>query len=193
MWNTLQFILIVLGLLLVFLGNKYSIPYLLDSGIACLGLVSMVIGAEAMVTRRITIGRRRHGTRRTYTGTAAVLQGVQFIVLGFFLIVIAIILYLNLNPRALGVQIAQHPGIPLIVLGMVFLLQSIIAFVGTQENRSGSQATVMLEFVVLRTLPGVILLVLALGALGLGFFEIFAPAAFDAMGGSLLEALYSAR
>jgi hypothetical protein len=44
-----------------------------------------------------------------------------------------------------------------------------------------------------RLLPGIILLGLGLGALGLGLFEIAAPNVFDEQGGGFLEVLYGLR
>jgi len=189
MWTTIQVVLGVLSLLLVFVGDKLSIPLLSDAGIACLGFTSIVIGWQAMITRRIVLGRRRHGIRQTYTGLAAVLQGVEFNLLGLFLIVTSILLYKNVNTHELGLQMARHPGLPLIVLGVICLLQSVITFTGSLDSQEGSQAVLIIGWLA-RFLPGIILVVLGLGLMGLGLFEIVAPQAFDKMGGGLLESLY---
>jgi len=189
MWTTIEIVFGVLSLLLVFVGDKLSIPTLSDAGIACLGLTSMVIGWEAIIRRRIVIGRRRHGIRQTYTGIAAMLQGVEFNLLGLFLIAIAIMLYGNMNARELGVQIARHPGLPLIVFGMLCLIQSVITIIGPLDSQEGSRSTLIIDWLA-RFLPGIILVVLGLGLMGLGLFEIVAPVAFDQIGGRLLESLY---
>jgi len=189
MWTTIQIVLGVLSLLLVFGGDRLSIPSLSDAGIACLGLTSIVIGWEAIIRRRIVIGRRRHGIRQTYTGIAAMLQGVEFNLLGLFLIAIAIMLYGNTNARELGVQMARHPGLPLIVFGMLCLVHSVITFIGPLDSQEGSRWTLMIGWLA-RFLPGIILVVLGLGLMGLGLFEIVAPQAFDQIGGRLLESLY---
>jgi len=189
MWTTIEIVFGVLSLLLVFVGDKLSIPILSDAGIACLGLTSMVIGWEAIIRRRIVIGRRRHGIRQTYTGIAAMLQGVEFNLLGLFLIAIAIMLYGNMNARELGVQIARHPGLPLIVFGMLCLIQSVITIIGPLDSQEGSRSTLIIDWLA-RFLPGIILVVLGLGLMGLGLFEIVAPVAFDQIGGRLLESLY---
>src|SRR5262245_55101512 len=130
MWTTIQIILGVLSLGLFFVGEKLSISFLSDAGIACLGLTSIVIGWQAIITRRIVLGWRRHGSRETYTGLAAMLQGLEFNLLGLFLIAIAMVLYNNVNPRQLGEQMARHPGLPLIVFGMLCLIHSVITFIG---------------------------------------------------------------
>ena len=48
----------------------------------------------------------------------------------------------------------------------------------------------MLDFFASRMLPGTILIMIGLGALGLGLFEFVAPAQFDALGGGYLEVLF---
>jgi hypothetical protein len=191
-WKTIQIVLILLGLGLAFAGFKLNIPVLQDLGIAFLGVFSIVIGWEAIITRRIMIGSRRHGSRRLYTGTAAVLQGAQFNILGFFLIVIAILLFLNADPKVLGQQIARHPGWLLVVLGVIFLTQAVIVFIG-EKLAENARWSVLLDLIVLRLLPGGILVVLGLAALGLGLFEMLLPNAFDAMGGAMQEAVYGLR
>src|ERR1041384_4305 len=110
MWTTIQVIFGVLSLGLFFVGEKLSISLLSNAGIACLGLTSIVIGWEAIVRRRIVLGRRRHGSRETFTGVAAMLQGVEFNLIGLFLIAFALMLYAHSDARELGVQIARHPG-----------------------------------------------------------------------------------
>jgi hypothetical protein len=193
MWRTLQIGSFVLGLLLAYSGDKLSIPFLFYSGIACLGLGSMAVGGEAIVTRHIALGIRRHGNLQTYTGIPAILQGVQFNLIGLFLIGVAIMMYLRANGREFFLQMVRHPGLPLVVFGALLLMQAVIILIGYQEQRAGPQWTVILELAISRLLPGLILAALGVGALGLGLFEIAAPDAFDAMGGGFLETLYGLR
>ena len=190
MLKAIQLIFIFLGLLLAFAGTKLSIPFLFDAGIACLGLGAIVIGWEAILTRQLAMGSRRHGNRYVYTGLAAILQGIQLNILGLFLMVFAAMLYLNADSRTIGVRLAQHPGVPLVVLGVIVLTQAAVVFVGYKQ---GGQWNVFLDLIVLRLIPGIILLVIGVTLLGLGIFEITAPNAFDAMGGALLESFYGLR
>jgi hypothetical protein len=193
MWRTLQIGLFVLGLLLTYSGDKLSIPFLFYSGIACLGLGSMAVGGEAIVTRYIALGIWRHGNLQTYTGIPAILQGVQFNLIGLFLIGVAIMMYLRANGREFFLQMVRHPGLLLVVLGALLLIQAVIILIGYQEQRAGPQWNVILELAISRLLPGLILVALGVGVLGLGLFEIAAPDAFDAMGGGFLETLYGLR
>lgn len=189
MLKTVQIVTGILGLVLVFVGHQFSLPFFMNAGIACLGLTSMAIGWEAIFTQHIVIGRRRHGNRQTYTGLAAVCQGIEFNVIGVVLIVVAFMLYQNVNARELGVLWAQHPGLPLIAMGTLCLVQSVITLIGPLDTREHSFGIELLGWIS-RLLPGFILVVLGLGMIGLGLFEIVAPQAFDQMGGGFLESLY---
>ena len=78
------------------------------------------------------------------------------------------------------------------MLGVIFLTQAVIVFIG-EKLAENARWSVLLDLIVLRLLPGGILVVLGLAALGLGLFEILLPNVFDAMGGTLLEAVYGLR
>ena len=190
MWTTTQITLGLLSLVLVFIGNKLTIPFFTDLGIVCLGLTSSIIGWEAIFTQHIVIGRRRHGSRQTYTGLAAILQGIEFNLIGLFLVAIAFMLYQNISPRDLGLQIARHPGWPLILFGVLCMIQSGITLIGPLDSQDHSRWIEITSLLVARLLPGTILVVIGLGMTGLGVFEILAPKAFDQMGGRLLETLH---
>lgn len=193
MWTTLQIIFGLLGLLLAYIGNQFSIDFLFSAGVVSFGLASMVIGWEAIVTRHIVVGRWRSGNRGTYTGVAAVYQGVQFNLLGLFLIIIAVMMYTNADGREVVLQMARRPGLPLVFLGGLLFMQAVITLTGSLEMRNGPRWAMILNLLVARMLPGAILTVIGLGLMGLGAFEILAPDAFDARGGGFLEVLYGVR
>lgn len=195
MFRTIQIVLIVLGILMALGGEKLSMPILTYGGIACFGLLAMAIGWEAILTRQIQLGRRRSGNLETYTGFPAILRGIQFYLIGFFLIGLSAFVYLNDGNTGRGIflQFVRRPGIPLVVIGLLMLLQSLAMFLGFRELNEGPGWMVKLNLLFSRMMPGVILLVLGLGAIGLGLFEIVAPSAFDAMGGGFLEMLYGVR
>ena len=193
MWTTIQIILGVLGILLIWGGDKLSMPSLGNAGIAFLGLTAMAIGWEAIFTRHIKLGRRRHGNVQTYTGIPAILHGIQTNLLGMFLIIIAAMIQVNANGRALVLQMVRRPGLPLILFGALLLMQAVITLTGAHELSQGPRWIVIMNLLVSRLLPGGILVVLGLGAMWLGVFEIMAPDTFDEMGGGFLEVLYGLR
>ena len=189
MWRTLQIIFGVLGLLLAFGGDRLSMPILFYGGVACFGLASIAIGLEGIVTRRIVLRRRRRGSSSTYTGVAAILQGIQFNIIGLFLLGIAWMMYWN-NSREILQQFARRPGLTLLGFGAICLMQAMIAITGSQEMKQGPRWVVILSLFTARLYPGLLLIVIGLGAMGLGLFEIAAPTAFDESGGAFLEELY---
>lgn len=192
MWSTIQIVFIALGLLLVFGGNELSIPILIYAGIGCLGLAMMVIGWEGIVTRRMVLRRRRGSYRATYTGVPAIFQGVQFNFIGLFLLAVALMMYFN-NGREIFLQMVRRPGLMLVLLGGLCLLQAAINFAGAWQMRQGSQGVFTSALIAVSMLPVLILVMIGLALGTLGLFETVAPVRFDEMGGALLEQLYSVR
>lgn len=190
MWKTIQIVLGAAGLLLVFGGDRLSNPLLLNAGIACLGLLAMAVGWEAILGQHIVVGGGRSGSRGTYVGMPAVFRGIQFNLFGFFLVAAAALTYWNADGRGMFLEMVRRPGLPLIVLGMLVLSQAAITLYGSLEMQQGSQQQVVLNLLLFRLLPGAILVLVGLGAVGLGLFEVLAPEAFDARGGGFLEILY---
>ena len=197
MWTTIQIIMGVIALLLVWGSEKLSMPILGNLGISCLGLTSVAIGWEGIITRRLVLGRRRSGNRQTYTGLPAVLQGVQFNLMGLFLIGASLMMYLDEHDQFSGrqffLQFVRRPGLPLLVFGGLLLMQAAIALIGSHEIKQGPRWVVIMNLLISRLLPGGILVVLGLGALWLGTVEIMSPDTFDKMGGGFLEVLYGLR
>ena len=188
LWSIVQIGLAVIGFVLAFAGDKLSIPILLYAGISMFGVTAIVVGLEAMITRRIVFSRHRRYTE-TYLGLAAYAQGVQFSLIGIFLIGTSLAAYLD-NGRDIFLHLIQRPWSVLVVFGVYCLMQAVIALIGSVEQKQGTRWVVMLDFIVGRLLPGTILIVIGLVALGLGLFEFAMPAQFDALGGGFLEVLF---
>ena len=192
MWITIQVVFFVLGILGALGGDRLSMPILTNVGIACFGLAGMAVGWEAILTRHIKFGNRRRGSMETYTGIPAILQGIQFNLLGLFFIGVSVLMYFN-NGREVFLQFVRRPGIPLAVIGGLMLLQSLAMFLGYREINEGPGWMVTINLLLSRMLPGVILLLLGLAAVGLGLLEIAAPGVFDGLGGGFLEEMYGVR
>ena len=188
LWSVIQIGLAVIAFLLAFSGEKLDVPILLYAGISVFGIAAIVVGMEAMITRRIVLSRQRNYSE-TYLGLAAYAQGVQFSILGIFFIGASMAAYLD-NGRELFLYLVRRPWSVLVVFGVYCLMQAIISIGGSVEQKQGSRFAVMLDLFVGRLLPGFILIVIGLGALGLGLFEFFLPAQFDALGGGFLEVLF---
>jgi hypothetical protein len=192
MWKTIEIVFIVLGLLFAFVGYQFSIPILLPAGVGCFGLAMIVIGWQAILTRHMVLRGRRRGPRQTYTGVAAIFQGIQFNFIGLFLVGMALMMYFN-NDQQIALQIVRRPGLPLVVLGGICLMQAMITFSGPEEYKQGSQGLGVMNLLVARLLPGLILVIVGVGFTLLGLFEAIAPEKFDELGGRLLEEVYGMR
>ena len=189
LWSIVQIGLAIIAILLTLAGDKLSIPILFYAGISMFGVTAIVVGMEAMITRRIVLYRRRNYSE-TYLGFAAYAQGVQFTLIGIFFIGTSLAAYLD-NGRAIFLHLVQRPWSVLLVVGVYCLMQAVIAIGGSVEQKQGTRWVVMLDFLVGRLLPGIILIVIGFSALGLGLFEFTAPAQFDALGGGFLEVLFA--
>jgi hypothetical protein len=195
MFRAIQLILGVLGLLLAFGGDRLSMPLLVNGAIVCFGLFGMAVGWEGILTRHMVLGSRRRGTRQTYTGLSAVLQGVQFNLIGLFFIGASVLSYFNYERfgREIFLYFVRRPGLPLMGLGVLLFMQSLIMFSGYREINQGPGWMMTLSLIFSRMFPGVLLLVLGLGAAALGFLELTFPTLFDQWGGGFLETLYGVK
>jgi hypothetical protein len=192
MWTTIELTLMGLGLLLVFGGDRLSLPILIHTGIACLGLAMITAGWQAIVTRRLVLRGRGGRYAETYSGVPAIFQGIQFNFLGLFFIGTALLTYFN-NWQDVFHQMVRRPGLPFVLLGGLALLQAMIMFWGRGET--GEQPRGITIFVLLlgRLFPGFIWLALGVGLMMLGLLDAVAPLQFDEMGGTFLEELYGLR
>jgi len=178
------------GFLLLFLGQRLALDILTYAGFGLMGVMAIVVGLQAIVTRRLVqISRYNRHADETYVGVAAVAQGIIFIMMGFLFIGLALVAYLN-SGRELFLHFVRHPGLILLIIGLLFLMTAISALVGTVEEKEGGRFEVLLNLLASRLLPGLILLVLAAGAISLGLLEIAAPQTFDQLGGGFLEVLF---
>ena len=191
-FQVLQTVFLGLGLLLAFVSYQFSIPVLLYAGVGCFGLAMIVIGWQAILTQHMVLHRRRGRYRETYTGIPAIFQGVQFNFIGLFLVGAAFMMYFN-NGREIFLQIVRRPGLLLVLLGGLSLLQATIIFWGSREPEESSRGVKLLAFVFARLYPGLIWLVVGLVLSALGLIDALAPVRFDEMGGGFLEELYGVR
>jgi len=145
------------------------------------------IGTEAAITRRIVIGRRRYN--ETYVGFPAYAQGVQFMMVGTFFILVSFLAYFDTG-RDIFLHLVRRPWPVLLIFGIYCLMQAVIAIGSFEEAKQGTRWIVILNLLTSRLLPGVILIVIGLGAVALGMLDLAVPAVFDKMGGGFLEMLY---
>jgi hypothetical protein len=190
---TYVLVLAVVAFLSVFLGQKMDIPFLTTAGICCLGAVSVWIGIVVMLTRRIVLpSRYDRRANETYVGIAAIAQGIQLVLLGVFLAVVAVLAHFDLGAPLFRLLI-RRPGALLLACGVFILAAAVIVSVGYAEQKETTRFAYILDLLSSRLLGGVILVVIGVAAIGLGLLEVFAPDLFDAWGGGYLEVLFGTR
>lgn len=187
-WTIAQVTVFLLGLALAYVGDKLSIPILFYGGMSLFGVAAILVGMEAIVKRRIVLGRRRRYSE-TYVGIAAYAQGVQFMFMGAFFMGVSLLAYFDTG-RDIFLKFVRRPWPVLLVIGIYCLMQSIIAFSGYEEEKQGTRWIVTLNLLTSRMLPGVILVVIGLGLTSLGLLDLTIPVVFDSLGGGCLEVLY---
>ena len=175
------------GIVFAFTGDKLSKSLLTYGGMVLFGSAVFLIGMEAAITRRIVLGRRRYD--ETYVGLAAYAQGVQFMMIGTFLILVSFLAYFDTG-RDMFLQLVRRPWPVLLIFGIYCLIQAVVAIGGYEEERQGTRWIVTMNLFISRLLPGMILIVIGLGAVALGLLDLTAPIVFDTVGGGFLEVLY---
>lgn len=186
-WTIAEVIAFGAGIVFAFTGDKLSNSLLTYGGMVLFGSAVFLIGMEAAITRRIVLGRRRYD--ETYVGLAAYAQGVQFMMIGTFLILVSFLAYFDTG-RDMFLQLVRRPWPVLLIFGIYCLMQAVIAIGGYEEERQGTRWIVTVNLFISRLLPGMILIVIGLGAVALGLLDLTAPAVFDTLGGGFLEVLY---
>ncbi|MGD8806988.1 MAG: hypothetical protein PVH65_14120, partial [Chloroflexota bacterium] len=123
------------GVLLLLLGQWLTMDILTFAGFGLMGVVAIVIGLQAIFTRRLVqISRYSRHADETYVGVAAIAQGVIFIMMGFLFIGVALVAYLS-GGRELFLHFVRHPGLMLLIIGLFLLMTAISALVGTVEEK----------------------------------------------------------
>ena len=186
-WTISQVVVFVLGFAFAYAGDKLSIHLLFYGGISFFGIAAFLIGAEAMLTRRIVLGRRRY--KETYLGLPAIAQGVQFMFIGGFFVGVSFIAYFDTG-RDIFLQLIRRPWPALLTFGVFCLMQAVIAFGSYEEAKQGTRWIVVLNLLTSRLLPGILLTVIGLGFVTLSLLDLMGPAVFDSLGGGFLEVLY---
>ena len=146
---------------------------------AVIGLGLVAVGLESLRRRFFDMGvdpgSPMSSSRFVFRGPGAVSWGVMCVTLGLGMIAVAAVVLLGLVDAAERL-VAERPGIVIAPLGLVFLGAAGGWLWGEEQMNSSF-------LMVLATLPqrlGALVTVLfSLAVLGVGLFELVAPAAFD--------------
>ena len=180
----------VLGILFILYDRFFISNILLNLGGILFSISGIMIGMEAILKRKIIL-RSRYNRRlsETYTGVTAIAQGLILIIIGFFLIGLLVLNYLN-SGRSLFLYFVEHPGVPFLFFSLMCFLTAVIAAIGSMEDKQGSKFVIILNLLTSRFLTGTILILLGIIFFCLGILEIFNPNYFDSLGGGFLEVLF---
>lgn len=179
-----------LGILLILFSIPFEVPIILNMGIILFSLAGIMVGIEAVLSKKIILRSPYHRRlSETYLGTAAVAQGLTVILIGCFLMTLIIVNYLN-EGRNLFQHFIERPGIPFIFISAFCILTSIFTSIGSVEDKQGSKFTIVLNLLASRLLPSIILMLLGIIFFCLGILEIISPQYFDSLGGGFLEQLF---
>ena len=148
-------------------------------GAAILGFGLVSVGLESIRARYFDIGVNPGGlqssARFKFKGAGAIFWGFLFLTLGLGTVVIAGVIVFNLGSAAERL-IVDRPGILITPLGFIFLCTAFGWLWGDEQMN----ASVLMFFATLpHRIGAVITLLFSLVVLGIGLFELLAPAAFD--------------
>lgn len=177
-----------LGLIALWAGYGLSRPALLHAGAACLGGMLVAMGIEAILGREYRTARMDvhlpHGGPYTFRGTAAVLKGAVFILLGISGLT-AVLVRAAGREQAVLEHFLRRPGLALLGAGTLLISWGSARILGAVEWRASFGDLV-------RSLPerysGLLMVLLGLGAASVGLWESIDPTAFDRLMAGLFGA-----
>jgi hypothetical protein len=184
--SSIELFLLLLAGGLAFAGQQFSIPFLTNLALHCLGLMMVLVGGEFLVTKRaeFAIGGWVYiQARETFKGLAAQLWGVLFLGLG--LLVILVTLAKWLVPAAAGSFWSRLQGTPtgaglaLAGLGLAACLYGLIRLLAGSAGVDLGRLTSLSNL--LDRLAGGVVFLLGLGLIFLGVSLVIAPGVLSAI------------
>jgi len=128
--SSLQLGLFLLGVLILIIGNRLSIPTSIFIGVLCFGLVCLIAGIQMIVTRHANFFTRTNAPHENYTGLPAQLWGVLFLLLAMLFFILALAgLFLPGGEEAFWELFLNKPmgwGVLLLLLGTYTVVYGII-------------------------------------------------------------------
>jgi len=179
---TLAFFLLAVAL--IYLGDTFGSSVLQALGTAILALALVGVGVDSLRTRYFDMpvgSSLRSSSRFTFTGPSAVVWGLMCLTLGLGALAISGVVLFGLEDSAWRL-VGDRPGLAIAPVGFIFLCTALGWLLGDDTMNS----SVLMFFVTLpHRIGAVITLVFALAVLGIGVFELVAPAEFDRLVESL--------
>ncbi len=177
---------LLIGLMLffvifIYIARHVSMPrtvwYIL-TGIG--GIVILFLGIDQIRKRLVyeTYGEESQ-THRTYSGLAAVMNGIGVVVIGLVMISLALILLAGYGEFALK-YLKEHPGVALLSGGIFLFSWSVSGIIGPEEEKLKRSFWLFITSIPKRILS-IILVLVGLILIAGGIIEITSPALFDSI------------
>ena len=167
-WSGAVIGIAVLGILFILYDRFFGAYPLLNLGGILFSISGIMIGMEAILKRKIILPSPHHRRlSETYIGITAIAQGLIIIITGLFLIGLIVLNYFN-SGRSLFHYFVKHPGFPFLFLALICFLTSIIATIGSMEDKQVSKLEFILNLLTSRFLAGTILILFGIIFLCLG-------------------------
>ena len=164
----------VAGLIMWGVSVESGRAWMTTLGVASMGLALMLSGFMAMATGELTMWRGRYGVTRD-RGLSARLFGLALSLIGGALLALAAGRLMGLDD-GLAAFLRDRPGFAMVPIGLLLLTIGAANLVGAW-NRRGSMIGVFQS--IKNWIAGLLFVVLGLGLVGVGLYEVAAPQAFD--------------
>ena len=199
MKNLLSWLPIILFFLaagLMFAADRLGLPALTFAGVTVLGVTALVVGVQVIVRREaFFLPSGRDSLRRraeSYSGLAAQIWGVMFVLFGLILLGVGVI-GLGNPGQAFGfleqaLDTSAGWGALLFIIGVFVTLYGAARLLAGGAHTSGSSARLQLRDMGYR-LFGFVVLVAGLALLGLGYILFASPETLTGLLGQWLPAV----
>lgn len=179
--------LFVAGVILWGMAIETEKTWLATIGITSAGLALMLGGIMAMATGELALFRGQYGVTRD-SGLTARLFGLALSLIGGSLLAVAAARLMGLDDN-LGSFFRDRPGFVMVPVGVLLLAIGVANLVGAWNRRESLLG-------IFRSLQnwaaGLFFLLIGVGLVGLGLFEVAAPQSFDQLINSFFDPLSAA-
>ena len=172
----IKLILLFLGGGAFFIGLNFGMLWLMGLGLFLLAGLAGLIGALDIIHMRAVETESDSNRKRTYTGAAAILGGVGFLMLAGAGAFLGLVLLVGAR-QPFWSYLQRRPGVALLVIGVALLAGGARYLIGPREERRARWKTLR-RGLPNRLMGAALALIGLLGVLA-GALSVLAPAAFN--------------
>lgn len=174
--DIIKLVLLVLGGGAFYLGLEIGFVWLMGIGLFLLAALAGFIGAQDIIHMHAVEIESNSNRKRTYTGAAAILGGVGFLMLAGAGAFVGLVLIAGAW-QPFWSYLQRQPGVALLVIGVALLAGGAKYLIGPREERRAKWKTIR-RGLPNRLMGAALALIGLLGVLA-GALAVLAPAAFD--------------